>query len=301
MRSLILFLAACAATQTAPEPPVPEPTPAEPLFADTMAIETEVSATDRKHTRDAEAIREVLAALGDRADWTTSGMPRCMPKLWARLVPPSGEGGATFLFCSAEGSGHIWVPGEGGFALPEAASRALYDATMALELEHAGAIAPTAVTDHLDTLMLTATIAPAEGAAQGLRGVNLYTGQRLEPDAQWEDGSPVAVSFQLEGDQAKNLVDALALSGFFQRGKTFHSPTGTDSKTPPPGSTEGPAPSPAPPAGWVGLTVTTADWHRTWHEHNALPIFESTLAAIEQAGVSDEAAAALDELATALK
>lgn len=290
-----------------PDPPVEVPdisepqAPTTPELGEVMAIETEIDAANRKHTRDPEGIARVLAALADRSQWKPSGMPRCRPRLWARLVPPSGEGGATYLFCSAGGSGHLWLPDAGSYALSEEASRALYDATSALELERVGTVAPTDVTEHLDSVMLTATIALPEGSPQGLRGVNLYTGQRLEPDAQWDDGSPVTRSFQLQDGQAGELVSALALAGFFQRARTFHSPTSDAASDPPVGSTEGPAPSPPAPAGWVQVTVTTPNWHRTWHEHNATAIFESSVHATKKAGLSDEAARALDELTSQLK
>ena len=308
MRTLLVLaaLTACSTSDPPVEAPVPDPTqrqaPTAPELGEVSAIEVEILAADRRHTRRSEAIATVMATLADRSQWKLSGMPRCRPRLWARLVPPSGEGGATYLFCSAGGSGHIWLPDAGSYALSETASRALYDATSALELEHVGTVAPTDVTEHLDSVMLTATIAVAEGTPQGLRGVNLYTGQRLEPDARWEDGGPVTRSFPLQDGQAAELVSGLALAGFFQRAKTFHSPTSDAPRSDPPaGSTEGPPPRPTAPAGWVQITVTTTDWHRTWHEHNATAIFEHTVHAAKKTGVSDDAAQALDQLASQLK
>ncbi len=85
----------------------PEEVSVPTLSRDLLAVEVEIDAKDRRHTRDAAAVTSVLDALGPADAWTASGMPRCMPRLWARLTPRSGEGGAAFLFCGADAPAYI--------------------------------------------------------------------------------------------------------------------------------------------------------------------------------------------------
>ncbi len=282
-------------------PLTPKPEEATPpSVGEVMAIEVEGDGLERKLTRDPASVQAVVDALGASGTWKKGGMSRCRPALWARMVPPDGEGGATFLFCHADGPAYLYVPDDGSYVLPEEASRALYGVTSKLDLPESGSIAPVAVTENHSSVTVTASIALGSGAGQSLRSVSLSRGQRLEPDATWEDGSPVSRSFELTEEQSKSMVDALALSGFFHRAKKFHSPATEPPGDAPANSTEGPPPEPEAPAGWVQLTVTNGPWHHTWHEANASAIFESNLVSVKKAGSDEEISSALDSLSSQL-
>lgn len=276
----------------------PEEVSVPTLSRDVLAVEVEIDAKDRRYTRDAAAVTSVLDALGSADAWAASGMPRCMPRLWARLTPRSGEGGATFLFCSADAPAYIWLPDGGSYRLPEEASRALYTTVSRLSLPEEGTIAPVLVTDHLDALALTVTIDPGPSET-GLRSVTVASGHRLEPDAVRADGTPIGRSFVVDGAAAGKVVAALANGGFFQRAKVYASEATADAGELPEGRLQGPWPQPAAPAGWVSLTVSDGTWHHTWFEHNAKAIFQHTVSHLGGA-VEDEPRSALDSLADQL-
>lgn len=301
--SLAVLLLACSGKELQPPPSTPvqeeavsttSPAPG-PTLHEVVAVEVELDATNRRYTRDPATVEAVLEALGPTNEWTPSGMPRCKPRLWARLVPPSGEGGATYQFCSQDSPGYAFLPEQGSWMLPDDRSAALYALTAGLELPDQGTIPPVVVTDHLSSLVLTVAIAPPAKAPQGLRRLTLAVSSRLEPDPIWEDGSPMGRSLMISEDQARALVDALALSGFFHRGTKYHSPLVDDPGTPPAGSTEGPPPV-LEQGGAVGITVTGEPWHHTWHEASAAPIFEHSVDSLRRCELGEEASAALEQL-----
>jgi len=295
MRTTLLALL-CLPLDAAAAPEDPMPTDPPPQLGAVMAVEVEVDAADRKLTRDASAVKTVLDALGPPSSWTAGGMPRCKPHLWARLVPDTGEGGATFLLCNASSPAYLWIPGHGSFQLPDDASRAVYTATTQLALPEAGSIAPVRVTEHLDTLLVRATIDPGPGAPTGLRSVTLSRGHRLEPDAVYADGTPIGRSFELSEAQASELTGILAVRGFFHRAKAFVSPATDAPGDVPAGRTVGMPPPPTAPAGWVSVTVTSGSWHHTWREANASALFAHTLNHLGRAGLGHDPIAALKEL-----
>ncbi len=296
MRAVLLCLLCLPAIAAAAPKEVPMPTDASPQIGPVMAIEVERDATDRKLTRDAAAVKTVLDAIGPPTSWTPGGTPRCRPQLWARLVPTNGEGGASFLFCDPSSPGHLSIPGHGSFRLSDEASRAVHQATSRLQLPEAGSIAPVLVTDHLDTLLVRATIAPGQGASTGLRSVTLSRGHRLEPDAVHPDTTPIGRSFELTDAQATELAGVLALGGFFQRAKAYVSPAVEAPGDAPEGRIEGTPPQPNAPAGWVSVTVTSGGWHHTWREAHASAIFAHTVNHLGRAGLGDDVHAALGEL-----
>lgn len=287
---LALFLLP-APSRAAPEAPMPMP----PALADVIAVEVE-KGSGRRLTRDAPSVRTVLDALGAQESWASAGTPRCKTQLWARLVPASGEGGASFLFCDASSPGYLSVPELGSFRLPEEASRALHAATSQLALPEVGSIAPVVVTEHLDTLLVRITTDPGPSAANGLRSVTLARGHRLEPDATWADGTPVSRSFTLSETQASDIARALAVSGFFGRADAFASAATEAPGAPPAARTLGTPPSLPAPTAWVSVTVTSGDWHHAWHEAKASAIFVHTVAHLSRVDVGDEARAALGAL-----
>jgi hypothetical protein len=261
-----------------------------------VAVEVEQSGHKAGFTRDAASVARVLAALGAPDAWQEAGMPRCRTHLRARLVPPSAEGGASFLFCKPLSSAYLLANGT-SYVLPAEASETLGMASAGLALPEQGSIPPVFVTDNLERLLVVATIATGAGREDGLRTVGLTRGHRLEPHAIWPDGTPMGLSFDLDAERARAMVDALALAGFFQRSTRFHSAAVADPPTPPPAnSTEGAPESPQAPAGWVGLTASGPGWHRTWHEAQASAIFAHTLDTMTRALGDGEHAEALKRL-----
>lgn len=258
--------------------------PAAPTLGPVAAIELDRRGEVRGHTRNATDITAVLEALGSTEAWSSSGIPRCRPSLWGRLVPPSGEGGSTFQFCHDTSPGHVWVEGHGAFVLPEAQGKALHAVASSLALPHDGAVAPTLVTQHLGQWSLTATIR-LENEGPGLRSVTMASGSRLEPDAVAADGTPLGWSAPLTEEQSAALTQQLAGSGFFHRADRTQGPA---------------AETVTAPAGWVDLTVTTSDGPVTWHEANAAAIFRHTLEALRRGELPGEAASKLEELAARL-
>lgn len=305
--TLTLLVAGCHKGQPEPLPTVDDTPPTEitmtdvteadtsavPTLHEVVALEVDHRQDARRHTRDATSVQSLLAAMGDPATWEKTGMPRCRPAVWARLVPPSGEGGATVQLCNPDASAYAWVPGLGAYRLPDAASHEVYRVLTTLSLEGEGSIPPVVVTDHLGSLLVTLT---ANGAGEGqLHSVTLATGQRLEPDTTWPDGTPISESFVVDEATAAVIVQALAGTGFFHRGKRYHSEASETTTEPPAASTEGP--SPAGADGTVEATVTADGWHLTWHETGSEPIYDHTRQSLLRALSDPEITAALEAIA----
>jgi len=268
----------------------PDSTPA-PILGEVMAVEVEVEAERRHSTRDFEQVAAIVASMGDPATWTSGPPPLCTPHLWVRFVPPSAEGGASVVFCSASSTAALWIPGHGGYHLDEANSQALYAAAFPVSTSPDGALPPTDVSENLAHFSLSIELRTiTEGH---LRSLQMASGERLELDMLWPDGSPMTASHILTAEVAGVLAALLADGGLFAQAQHYHSPTTASSTAePPPESTKG-VPPEDEKIGWVAVTVTTDAWHRTWHvstDASTLSWYINALKGVEEAAWSADLA-----------
>jgi len=229
------------------------------------------------------------------ATWSEAGgMPRCAPALWLRLVPPSAEDGVTVLWCGMSSPAYVWVPRTGGFSLDAAGSAALWKVSHPIGSADGGRIPPTAITENLSTLSFMA--GSNHRMEERIQRVEVYTpAHRTEPATTWPSGAPLAAQHTVDADQAAALVYALDTAGFFVRATRYHSATVENPTTAPPPNSEIQAPEPSG-VGWMMVTVTVGEWHRTWREHPAKAVFEHSVSSIERSAALPDATVQLQGL-----
>jgi hypothetical protein len=308
MLTLLIAVLACGPKQEAPlSDPISEPIAVEEVGSDTLerpplgevaAIEAIAGArsSDRRSTQDPVTVKAVVDAI-NAATWTQAGgLPRCAHVLFIRLVPPSAEGGVTALWCSADGSAYVWVPGRGAYNLDDAGSAALWALSLPIGGAEGGSIPPTDITENLSSLSFSAGLYDAREGT--LKSVELYTSQRFEPAGTWPDGTQMTAQHAISQEQARELVQVLDTAGFFARADRHHSAAVKIPETAPPtGSTESMSESSG--IGWMNITVTAGEWHRTWQEQPAEAVFNHNVASIERANMLPEVAEQLKGLSSA--
>jgi hypothetical protein len=272
------------------------------LIEGTVALEVQHHRRKMGASRDAALIASVQQIVSAGTVQQAGGMPRCLPAVWVRFVPPDAEGGLTALFCNREGPAYFWTPEQGVVVLDPASSLQLHDALADPAPFTGPALLPVAV-EQSASLEVTFHVHQDEGAAPMLRSLTFVTeGARTEPDMAAPDGAALTRAVVVSDEAAEALARELLSAGFFARAERYYSPLSEAPEGAPPAGEAGPPPAASSDApGQVTVTVVSDGWHRTWSEVQGAAIFAHLVSAVQLGEVVGEHQAALDAMSAAIQ
>lgn len=281
----------------------------EALSADVSALIEGTVALEAQHHRhklgssqDAALIAAVQQIVLSGTVQRGGGVPRCLPAVWVRFVPPDAEGGLTALFCNRESPAYLRLPEQGAAVLDAVSSLQLHDVLADPALFTGPELLPVAV-DQSASLEVTFHVYRDADAAPMLRSLTFVTeGIRTEPDMAAADGTALTRAVVVSDESAEALARELLSAGFFARADRYYSPLSESSEGDLPAGEVGPPPAASSDApGQVTVTVVSGDWHRTWSEVQGAAIFAHLVSAVRLGAVVGEHQAVLDAMSAALQ